>query len=74
MIKQTIEGYVEKQFNLGTILQDLEKPLDFLRRMRTQQVKVDVIRKPDTVVGLIVIRIIGRVLIGIVGRVLDSCD
>eukprot|EP00392_Amoebophrya_sp_AT5.2_P007683 g7698.t1 len=50
VIKQTIEAYVEKQFNLGTILQDLEKPLDFLRKMRKQQVKVDVIRKPDTVV------------------------
>ena len=35
---------------LGTILHDLEKPLDFLRKIRKQQVKVDVIRKPDTVV------------------------
>ncbi len=35
---------------MGTILQDLEKPLEFLRKMRKQQVKVDVIRKPDTVV------------------------
>jgi hypothetical protein len=46
-----MEAYVEKQFNLGTILQDLEKPLEFLRKIRKLQVKVDVIRKPDSVVS-----------------------
>lgn len=50
VIKQSVEAYIEKQFNLGTILQDLEKPLEYLRKIRKQQVKVDVIRKPDTVV------------------------
>lgn len=49
VIKQTLEAYVDKQFNLGTILQDLEKPFEVFRKMRALQTKVDVIRKPDTI-------------------------
>lgn len=49
-LKQSLEAYVEKRFHLGTLVQDLLEPLDFLRRIRRQQVKVDIIRKPDSIV------------------------
>eukprot|EP00397_Hematodinium_sp_SG-2012_P023648 GEMP01024585.1.p1 GENE.GEMP01024585.1~~GEMP01024585.1.p1 ORF type:complete len:419 (+),score=72.44 GEMP01024585.1:53-1258(+) len=48
-LKQTLEAYVEKQFNLGSIITDLKAPLDFLRAIRAKQVKVDIIKKPDHV-------------------------
>merc|ERR1711881_326126 len=49
-LKQSLEAYVEKRFHLGTLVQDMMEPLDFLRRIRKQQVKVDIIRKPDSIV------------------------
>lgn len=49
-LKQTLEAYVEKQFNLGSILTDLKDPLAFLRSIRMKQVKVDIIKKPEHVI------------------------
>lgn len=48
-LNQTLEAYVEKQFSLGTLINDLKEPLNFLRKIRKQQLKVDIIKKPETV-------------------------
>merc|ERR1712093_473004 len=49
-LKQSLEAYVEKRFHGGTLVQDMMEPLDFLRRVRKQQVKVDVIKTPDHII------------------------
>lgn len=49
-IKQTLEAYIEKQFDLGDLIQDLKDPIDFLRQIRKKQNQVDVIRKPTSIV------------------------
>lgn len=49
-VKTTLEAYVEKVLELDTFVQDLEKPMEFLREVRKRQNQVDVIRKPTTVV------------------------
>lgn len=49
-IKQTLEAYVEKKFDLATILVDLKEPIEFLRQIRHKQNKVDVIRRPTSIV------------------------
>lgn len=50
-VKQTIEAYVEKKFDLKSILQDLKEPIEFLREIRKKQNQVDIIRKPTSIVG-----------------------
>lgn len=55
-VKQTIEAYVEKEFDLSSIVMDLKGPADqkgpiqFLRDIRQEQNKVDIIRKPTSIV------------------------
>lgn len=49
-VKQTLEAYVEKNFELKTILLDLKEPIKFLRDIRKKQNQVDVIRKPNSIV------------------------
>merc|ERR1719428_373094 len=49
-IKQTLEAYVEKKFELGTFLADQKGPIQFLRDIRQEQNKVDIIRKPTSIV------------------------
>jgi hypothetical protein len=49
-IKQTLEAYVEKRFELSTFLMDLREPIEFLRQIRKKQNQVDVIRKPNSIV------------------------
>jgi len=49
-IKQTLEAYVEKRFNLAHLLDDLKGPVQFLRHVKHKQVKVDVIKQPTEVV------------------------
>jgi hypothetical protein len=49
-VKQTIEAYVEKKFDLSSIVQDLKDPIEFLREIRKKQNQVDVIRKPDRII------------------------
>lgn len=49
-VKQTLEAYVEKKFDLSSIIQDLKDPVEFLRQVRKKQNQVDVIRKPTSVV------------------------
>jgi hypothetical protein len=49
-IKQTLEAYVEKKFELSTFLMDLREPVEFLRQIRKKQNQVDVIRKPNSIV------------------------
>lgn len=49
-VKQTIEAYVERKFDLSTLLQDLAEPIECLRQIRTKQNQVDVIRKPDKII------------------------
>lgn len=49
-VKQTLEAYVEKVFPLNSFVKDLAEPIEFLRRIRRQQVKVDVIKKPDSII------------------------
>jgi hypothetical protein len=49
-IKQTLEAYVEKRFELSTFLMDLREPVEFLRQIRKKQNQVDVIRKPNSIV------------------------
>jgi hypothetical protein len=50
VVKQTVEAYVEKKFELQNILQDLRDPITFLRDIRKKQNQVDVIRKPTSIV------------------------
>jgi len=56
VVKQTIEAYVEKEFDLSSIVMDLKGPSDqkgpiqFLREIRQEQNKVDIIRKPTRIV------------------------
>lgn len=49
-IKQTLEAYVEKKFDMSGLLQDLKEPVDFLRGIRKMQNQVDVIRKPTSII------------------------
>merc|ERR550537_1083682 len=49
-VKQTLEAYVEKKFELSTFLDDLEEPVEFLRQIRKKQNQVDVIRKPNSII------------------------
>jgi len=49
-VKQTLEAYVEKKFDLSTFLMDLQEPVDFLRQIRRKQNQVDVIRRPTSIV------------------------
>mmetsp|Transcript_5167 Transcript_5167/g.12410 ORF Transcript_5167/g.12410 Transcript_5167/m.12410 type:complete len:447 (-) Transcript_5167:44-1384(-) len=49
-VKQTCEAYVEKKFDLSSLLQDLQEPVEFLRQIRKKQNQVDIIRKPTTIV------------------------
>jgi len=49
-IKQTLEAYVEKKFDLTTYCVDLGDPVEFLRQIRKKQNQVDVIRKPNSIV------------------------
>jgi len=49
-VKQTLEAYVEKKFELSTFLADLQEPVEFLRQIRKTQNQVDVIRKPNSIV------------------------
>jgi len=49
-VKQTLEAYVEKKFELSTFLMDLQEPVEFLRQIRKKQNQVDVIRKPNSIV------------------------
>jgi hypothetical protein len=48
-VKQTVEAYVEKRFNLSHLLDDLRNPLAYLRHVRRSQTKVDVIKQPTEV-------------------------
>ena len=38
VMKQTVEAYIEKQFNLGNLMKDIEAPLENLRNIRAKQV------------------------------------
>ncbi|KAF4664531.1 Glutathione peroxidase 7 [Perkinsus chesapeaki] len=49
-LKQTLEAYVAKQYDLTTFLSDMEAHIGFLRRFRKNQVKDDIIKKPEAVV------------------------
>jgi hypothetical protein len=49
-VKQTLAAYVEKRFHLGSFVTDLTDEIKFLRRVRKQQVKVDVIKTPDHII------------------------
>lgn len=49
-IKQTLEAYVEKKFDLTRFIQDLQSPIDRLREIRSKQNQVDVIKKPTSIV------------------------
>lgn len=48
-VKQTLEAYVEKKFELSTFLMDLQEPVEFLQQIRKKQNQVDVIRKPNSI-------------------------
>lgn len=50
VVKQTLEAYVEKKFDLSTFIQDCKDPVNFLRSIRKKQNQVDVIRKPTSIV------------------------
>eukprot|EP00747_Dinoflagellata_sp_TGD_P161788 gnl/TRDRNA2_/TRDRNA2_178703_c0_seq1.p1 gnl/TRDRNA2_/TRDRNA2_178703_c0~~gnl/TRDRNA2_/TRDRNA2_178703_c0_seq1.p1 ORF type:complete len:415 (+),score=86.86 gnl/TRDRNA2_/TRDRNA2_178703_c0_seq1:128-1372(+) len=49
-VKQTLEAYAEKKFDLSYLVKDLKEPIDFLRTIRKKQNQVDVIRKPEKIV------------------------
>ncbi|KAF4648696.1 hypothetical protein FOZ61_002323, partial [Perkinsus olseni] len=49
-LKQTLEAYVAKQYDLTTFLSDMEAHIGFLRAFRKNQVKDDIIKKPEAVV------------------------
>eukprot|EP00927_Polykrikos_kofoidii_P076924 TRINITY_DN7393_c0_g1_i1.p1 TRINITY_DN7393_c0_g1~~TRINITY_DN7393_c0_g1_i1.p1 ORF type:complete len:420 (+),score=84.36 TRINITY_DN7393_c0_g1_i1:70-1329(+) len=49
-IKQTVEAYVDKKFELSSITQDLKEPIEFLKEIRKKQNQVDIIRKPTSIV------------------------
>mmetsp|Transcript_36242 Transcript_36242/g.90471 ORF Transcript_36242/g.90471 Transcript_36242/m.90471 type:complete len:365 (-) Transcript_36242:64-1158(-) len=49
-LKATFEAYIEKQYDLQTIVSDLRDPLEFLREIRKEQVRHEILKKPESVV------------------------
>jgi hypothetical protein len=49
-VKTTLEAYLEKGFNLATLLDDLEKPMRWLRTVQHRQVKADVIQQATQII------------------------
>ena len=49
-IKATLESYVQKQYALTNLLEDLEQPIASLRDIRRNQVKEDIVRKPLAII------------------------
>ncbi|EER15838.1 hypothetical protein Pmar_PMAR003290 [Perkinsus marinus ATCC 50983] len=49
-MKQTLEAYVAKKYDLSTFLSDMQAHVGFLRRFRKNQIKDDIMKKPESVV------------------------
>lgn len=49
-IKATIEAYIARKFDLTHFLDDIELPLNTLRAIIKQQVKEDVVRRPESII------------------------
>ena len=48
-IKLTIEAFIQKQYDLSSLLADLADPVKFLRSVYAQQVPLDPIKKPEKI-------------------------